>query len=79
MDHLQRSRLNLFSSRTLDRAAFLRPAETQLVEIINGPSSLFVPILGTNVLVNLEDARCTATSKSPAPRTPRCRSWLPPS
>ena len=60
MDHLQRSRLNLFSSRTLDRAAFLRPAETQLVEIINGPSSLFVPILDTNVLVNLEDARCTA-------------------
>ncbi len=60
MDHLQRSRLNLFSSRTLDRAVFLRPAEVQLAEIINGPSSRFVPVLDTNVLVNPENARCSA-------------------
>ena len=55
MDHLQRSRLNLFSSRTLDRAIFLRPAEAQLADIINSPSCRFVPVLGTNVLVNQEE------------------------
>ncbi len=57
MDHLQRSRLNLFSSRTLDRATFLRPAEAQLADIINSPSCRFVPVLGTNVLVNQEETR----------------------
>jgi NAD+ diphosphatase len=66
MDHLQRSRLNLFSSRTLDRATFLRPAEAQLADIINSPSCRFVPVLGTNVLVNQEETRCRAGLLAPS-------------
>jgi len=66
MDHLQRSRLNLFSSRTLDRATFLRPAEAQLADIINSPSCRFVPVLDTNVLVNQDETRCSAELLGPA-------------
>ena len=66
MDHLQRSRLNLFSSRTLDRATFLRPAEAQLADIINSPSCRFVPVLDTNVLVNQDETRCRAELLGPA-------------
>lgn len=60
MNHLQLSRLNLFSSRTINRAAERRSAETELDDLIKSKVSCFLPVSDRNILVRHDQSGCQA-------------------